>query len=597
MLRKHIPVVVDEYLYIPDQMSSATKTVYVGSPDWYAWLAGGLHPSFSFKHAGGTFTARQERQRRGWYWYAYRKRSGQVLKTYLGRPEEMTPARLEHAAAILAHKEVNQLAHKRRTAPLSAQLQSILNEKFTVPSSAIASIERPRLLKRITEGVKGKLVLLSAAAGWGKTSLLSSWCTSKLAPDWPIAWVSLDDQDNEPREFWLQLLTALNISQTDKLADALSSVQNIQNLQDVQVLKLFLHACQQIETDSVLILDNYDRIQSSEIHKQLTLLLERLPARLHVIIASRTHPCFPLSRLRVQGALTELCHSSLRFTPEETARLLQNMAQTTVAPECSAAIASQTEGWIAGIQLCALYSKEHETRYPQQYTPVASNRYIIDYISEEILTRQSPELQQFMLQTSVLPRLEVAACNAIRQAEDSQYWLEQLRRLNLISVDTQEYSYCYPQLLKTVLYQQLQRSQPVQLTTLQQRAHDWSRQQEEDTYLPMQTRPSVSDTATPKRISLYETEDKPEKLTNRERDVLQLIINGASNRDIAQNLILSEGTVKSTSQTSVTNSRPESHPGHRVGQSPLAWPSCVTAAFMANTFHVSLFLDEIDESI
>ncbi|GCE28462.1 hypothetical protein KDA_39460 [Dictyobacter alpinus] len=558
-IRKHIPVVVDEYLYIPDQMSSATQTVFVGSPDWYAWLADGLHPSFSFKHAGGTFTARQERQRRGWYWYAYRKRAGQVLKTYLGRPKELTKDRLAHAASVLALKEVKLPADKKPTTPLHSP---VLDEKFSIPRSAIESIERPQLLQRITAGVKGKLVLLSAAAGWGKTSLLSSWCSSKYAPNWPLAWVSLDIHDNEPRDFWTHLLTALNIAHAGTFDEILTRIRHMHDVQDEQFLKLLLSACQQITTDSVLILDNYDCIQSTELKKQLTFMLEHLPVRLHLIIASRTNPSFPLSRLRVEGALTELRNANLRFTPEETTRLLQKMPGLAISAESCAAIAAQTEGWIAGIQLYALHIKEQDLYDSREQTNTTRNRYIMDYICEEILFKQSDELQEFLLQTSIAHRLNASLCNSLREKEDGQSWIDQLLQLNLISEDKQEHSYQYPQLLRNALYQQLRRTRPALLTDLQQRVSSWYAQQ--DIHRPARPEAPLTlqlvspallreqqPTSEESRVSNEpqlprqpKPQDMPENLTRRERDVLHLLVNGASNRDIAQNLILSEGTVK-----------------------------------------------------
>ncbi|GCE23981.1 LuxR family transcriptional regulator [Dictyobacter kobayashii] len=548
------------------------------------------HTSFAFKHHSGSFTARHERQRNGWYWYAYRKRDGHMHKTYLGRPAEMSMARLTQAATTLSARAEQAAASQYRkpgSQPQSSHV--ILNEKFTLPTATIEPIERPQLFKYLTSGVRGKLVLITAPAGWGKTTLLSDWCGKLQIPGWSSAWISLDSHDNDPRTFWSHILTALNIQHQGIADQALALLRNVEDHTIHTVLKTFLNACQQLTGDIILLLDNYQAIQDSTIQQTFSFFLDHLPARLHVVIASRTSPPLPLARLRVQGALTEIRSQQLRFSLEETDAFFKRTQDIVLdANEC-AALTARTEGWVAGLQLASLsmQDKQHVDIY------LNHNRYIRDYLVEEVFQQQTPELQQFLLQTSIINRLNSALCDEIRQASDSQSLLEQLERANLcLSVSEQPgHWYSYPQLLQETLQHLLQHTYPHQLQQLHQRASQWHEQQGQlETAIYHATQ--AEDAQTTHRLLVLQTaeqvavgrqqlghtfqqvkmnmhaisavkqepvrlsiptptppEEQPTKellepLTRREQEVLQLLVSGASNREIAQSLVISEGTVK-----------------------------------------------------
>ncbi|GLV55259.1 hypothetical protein KDH_21060 [Dictyobacter sp. S3.2.2.5] len=534
MTRNFIPVVVDEYLWLADQTDKTSPAIIVGSHDWYAWLADDQHTSFAFKQSSGNFTARHERQRNGWYWYAYRKRGGRIHKIYLGRPAEMSLQRLEHAACVLAAR----VEPPNRDAPQAIQVctargqrpQVVLAEKFAFPTMAGNPVERPRLFTFLTSGARGKLTLISAPAGWGKTILLSSWCASHHAPHWPHGWITLDSHDNDIQSFWSNILAALDLLHTGIAAQSRTLLVHPEDETIHMVIKTLLNACQQLTMDTIIIIDNYQAIQAAEIHRSLSFFLDHLPARLHVIISSRTMPPLPLARLRVQGALTEIRQHQLRFTEDEAGAFFRRTQGITLDDSECAALTVRTEGWIAGLQLALLSisDKQHVDTY------LNHNRYIRDYLIEEVIQQQTTEVQQFMLRTSIVTRLNAGLCDTLRQAGDSQLLLEQLERANLCQPLTDQHGswYSYAPLLRETLLYLLQRTDAQQVQQLHQRASQWYEQQ-----APRQSI-TLSEHVGPKSGAMLEP------LTRREQQVLRQLLNGASNRDIARSLIISEGTVK-----------------------------------------------------
>ena len=214
MARHPIPQVIDDQLTPLDMPGGSLPTIQVGSADWYAWLNEAATRSFAYHSAQGLLTARRERRQGTWYWYAYRTRNGQLHKAYLGKAEELTALRLNHVAAMLSVETVagTQKPATRKAAlpavPTSLsstsrfQTANLLMTKFYVPPTRSRMVPRPHLIERLTAGMRSKLILIVAPAGYGKTTLLSAWHADPNRPPWPFAWVSLDSGDNDPARFW-----------------------------------------------------------------------------------------------------------------------------------------------------------------------------------------------------------------------------------------------------------------------------------------------------------------------------------------------------------------------------------------------------------
>ncbi|HEY4387446.1 MAG TPA: hypothetical protein VGN34_23570, partial [Ktedonobacteraceae bacterium] len=273
MVRIPIPLVVDEYFFLSGNTEDAIS-FHVGSPAWFRWLADTEHRSFSMRCYAGGFTARHEQQRHGWYWYAYRKRGGKSYKIYLGKAQDVTRERLYEVATRLASKgvpsEEAMPSAASHPSPLPIHMRAI---KFSVPSIETPIVPRPHLLSLLEAGRKNKLLLLSAAAGWGKTVLLSTWCTLLSRQNIPFAWVSLDMYDNDPALFWTSLITALQTIHPGlgQKALALRSLDLIQ--------QAFLDECMSLPRECLLLLDDVHRLTSPESQRSLAFFLERLPSQ------------------------------------------------------------------------------------------------------------------------------------------------------------------------------------------------------------------------------------------------------------------------------------------------------------------------------
>lgn len=580
MARKHIPVVVDEYLWLSEQtVNTVREAIALESHDWYRWLADEQHLSFSFRHHDRAITARHERQRNGWYWYAYCKRNGQMHKTYLGRPGELTAARLRHGATVLSTKAALH-THSQKKPVLTNSLHNlILAEKFSVPITNTRLISRLHLLECLTRGAKSKLVLLSASAGYGKTTLLSAWCTNSRLynPQNACAWISLDINDDDSLTFWAHVLTALNRVQENIAVEPLALLRNAQASTVLNALKMLINKCQILSSDITLILDNYHTIQTPAIQRALAFLLEHLPARLHLVIASRENPPLPLTRLRLQSSLTELSNTDLRFSTEETAQLLTTIMQRPISANECLPLTEYTEGWIAGIQLAAMHVQNSSRFTETLASGLSKNRYILDYLIEDVFLRQASDIQHFLLQTSVLDRFTSSLCDAVREQADSQIQLEKLERLNmfLIPLDQQGQWYRYHHLFAQALRHHLHSNYPAEILNLHRQASIWyeehdlltpavqhathahdidtvqrlQRQQDavyQSSCMLLASDPDLTRISQPLQTTMSPSEPNLllEPLTKREHDVLQQLLQGASNREIAQCLIISEGTVK-----------------------------------------------------
>jgi LuxR family maltose regulon positive regulatory protein len=328
--------------------------------------------------------------------------------------------------------------------------------------------------------IRGTLTLVIAPAGWGKTTLLHAWHAETSCEHWPLAWVSLDTGDNDPIRFWAYVISALNTLHPGVGETPLALLYAASPPPIEDVLAPLLNALIELSTETVLVLDDFHHIEAPSIHDALTFLVERLPPKLHLVLASRGDPLLPLARLRVQGTLTELRAPDLRFTVEETAEFLLDVMGLPLSREQVAALQARTEGWITGLQLASLslQGREQVAGFIDAFT--GSHRYIVDYLVDEVLVRQPVEVQDFLVQTSILDRLCGPLCDAVRWRADSQALLAHVERSNLflVALDDERHWYRYHHLFAEVLRNRLQQTHSVLVPELHRRASSWYEHQE-----------------------------------------------------------------------------------------------------------------------
>ena len=506
-MARRIPHVADGALYVIEAPGGPEITV--GSPSWIGWLRDPATRSFSFRSPSGTFTARKEHRVHGdEYWSAYRKRGGRLRKVYLGKAEKLTLERLEDAAAVLASSDDDVAAgsapevaiDEAETVPTnetatagpaatddhtwerprhSTSGDPLLLTKLSVPLARPSLVSRPRLSQRLREGLGCKLTLVSAPAGFGKTTLLSVWLAASSGDDRCAVWLSLDAADNDQARFWRYFIAAVDRLRPGAGDAALMLLRSPQAPPIETVLTTLLNGLTGLEADAVLVLDDYHLIESRAIHEALTFLIEHLPPRFHLVIATRADPPLPLARLRARGELNELRAADLRFTPEEAATFLDEVMGLQLSAEDIAELETRTEGWIAGLQLAALAMRER-TDIPDFIAAfTGSNRFVVDYLAEEVLGRQPEALRTFLLETSVLDRMCGPLCDAVISGDNAQEILEHLEHANLfvIPLDDERHWYRYHHLFVDVLRQRLHQTQAHLAPELHRRASAWFEQQ------------------------------------------------------------------------------------------------------------------------
>jgi ATP/maltotriose-dependent transcriptional regulator MalT len=414
-----------------------------GDELWFEWLAN--HTSFSFQGRYGQLNLLKEARPRGeGYWYAYRRQGKHVVKKYVGRSTDLTIARLEKIAQALVALMGETLPVSDEPLPMPSPLQSqvpMLASKLHLPRLHTSLIPRERLMAQLDAGLERKLSLLSAPAGFGKTTLMSQWIASRSEHNHlpAVAWVSLDATDNDPVRFWRYVITACQTFQADLGQSALELLSTTPQLPFKPppletALTMFLNALAQHMHSGILVWEDYHVITSPQIHEAVAFLLDHLPATLHLVIITRIDPPLPLARLRVQNDLYELRAADLRFSPEETAAFLQQVITYPPSLETMEQLEARLEGWAAGLRLLALSLHKHANQQGIEQailTFTGSHRPLLEYFVTEVLNAQREPLPTFLLQTSILSRLTGSLCNAVTDRDDSEQLLEAMDRANL----------------------------------------------------------------------------------------------------------------------------------------------------------------------
>jgi LuxR family maltose regulon positive regulatory protein len=349
----------------------------------------------------------------------------------------------------------------------------LLATKLHIPRPRPGFLARPQLTQRLAEGTARELVLVCTPAGFGKTTLLADWARRGQRP---VAWLSLDEADNDPVRFWRHAAAALDGARPGVASPVAGLLQGQQSASFQAVAATLVNQLASVADAVVLVLDDYHLIQAQPVHQSLGFLLEHLPASLRLVVASRVDPPLPLARLRARGQLAELRERDLRFTPEEAAELLRTAVGAELSDAAVAALEDRTEGWVAGLQLAALSLQGHANPAGFVEGFSGSHRYVLDYLTEEVLDRQPELLRTFLLETSVLGRLSGPLCDAVTGRSNSQQLLEQAERANLFLVPLDEvrgwwrYHHLFADLLRARLHQE----QPEQVPALHQAAAAWS---------------------------------------------------------------------------------------------------------------------------
>ncbi len=330
----------------------------------------------------------------------------------------------------------------------------LLTTKLYIPPVRPELVPRSRLIERLNAGLHRKLTLISAPAGFGKTTLVTEWLDNA---ERPFAWLSLDEDDNDPARFFTYLLAALQRIDTDIGQAAQAMLQAPQPPSPETFLTSLINDIAATPHPFALVLDDYHLIHTLPIHQQLAFLLEHQPPSMHLVIVTREDPPLPLSRLRARGQTVEIRQADLRFTEEETADFLQRVMRLELSPTDVTALQRRTEGWVAGLQLAALSLRGRDDvhRLVQSFT--GSHRYILDYLIEEVFQRQPAGVQDFLLKTSILDRLTAPLCDAVAEREDSREVLLALEQANLfvVPLDESRQWYRYHRLFADLLRQQL----------------------------------------------------------------------------------------------------------------------------------------------
>jgi LuxR family transcriptional regulator, maltose regulon positive regulatory protein len=349
----------------------------------------------------------------------------------------------------------------------------LLAAKLDVPAIGGQLVHRGALLDALSAGRGRKLTLLSAPAGCGKTTLLAQWALG-AGEDERFGWLSLDPSDNDPVWFWMYVVAALQkvspgvgTRAVELLAMGADPVQ--------VVLPTLLNDLDTIASPMVLILDDYHLVVNRAVHEQMSFVIGRIPANLHLVVATRSDPMMPLARLRASGELAEMRSDDLRFGASEAHHLLNDVLGLDLADADIQLLHQRTEGWAAGLYLAALSLAGRADAPAFVRTFAGDNRHIVDYLMAEVLEGQPPELRSFLLRTSVLGRLSGALCDAVLQTSGSASVLEKIERENLfvVPLDMSRRWYRYHQLFGELLRTELRRSEPDLVADLHRRAAAW----------------------------------------------------------------------------------------------------------------------------
>lgn len=356
----------------------------------------------------------------------------------------------------------------------------LLKSKLSIPSINDGQVSRPRLIERLNHGLKSKLTLISAPAGYGKTTLLSTWATSCGLP---VAWLTLDSGDDDLVRFATYLVAALQLVCPDHAQEMNEVMDALTSFQPFNAVYWMSAILEQLEVSSekfILILEDYHFITNAEIHQAISFLLDHQPPQMHLFLSTRIDPPLSVAKIRARGQFNELRQVDLRFTQQEMQTFVTHWTGNKLLSSEITTLSNRTEGWIAGLQMACLSLQNSASQSREEISRLVasfggSHEYIVDFFATEVLAQQTELVRSFLLQTSILDPLCSELCNTVTGRTDSQSMLECLQKANLfvIPLDQERHWYHYHPLFSDLLRRQLHQETPAMVSELHNRASLW----------------------------------------------------------------------------------------------------------------------------
>jgi LuxR family maltose regulon positive regulatory protein len=358
---------------------------------------------------------------------------------------------------------------------VSKALDPLVSTKLRPSQSRPSLVARPRLTEKLDPEAGRRLTLVSAPAGFGKSTLLGKWAEERAAGGHPVAWLSLDGGDNDPARLLTYLVASLRTLEEEFGEAVLAALRSPEPPRSEVLTAALVNEIATLDSGIDLVLDDYHLIDSEGVHRIVSLMLERLPDGAHLVVSGRVHPPLPLARLRARGQMAELGAGDLTFTEEEAGSFLKGVMDLDPSAEDVAKLEGRTEGWIAGLQLAALSmrGRENVSGFVENFS--GSNRDVLDFLAEEVLESQPEAVREFLFATSVLDRMSAPLCDALTGRSDGQAMLERLERENLfvVALDDERMWYRYHHLFTDFLRGRLERESPGLAGELHLRASAW----------------------------------------------------------------------------------------------------------------------------